>query len=419
MNVIALRVFYHVVGRPFARGLVMPLFGVLFGIAMLDAVTDWRVVRADVAMLAPSLVAALFTGAIFLWSSIAGASLRPVWQQRALRFLVRQPMTRREWAAHLLPPTVIAFAPVAALLWLLPLHAFAPVHYLGFASLAWPLVFGASYEGRAGLALRALGSALLAVLLWIYAYYGVAAYAALVIALAQMPLSVAPVARQTELEHPALKGDLRASGIVGALMRRDLRCLLRTAASSLVAPAVLAVVCALMMIAFVVNGGLSGRQALLAACVLFTIAVSSTFESLEELKTQLGKEFMRRRWPVAYGQRALAVGGVIGMLMGPAALLIGLAGMAMGASALLFLLFVIATVAFCASLLCASLRATASANGVFLLLLIAHAGLVFALPAPAYAAFALIGVAASRALVLRSLARFCDASERTSLDSIA
>jgi len=110
---------------------------------------------------------------------------------------------------------------------------------------------------------------------------------------------------------------------------------------------------------------------------------------------------------------------VIGMLMGPAALLIGLAGMAMGASALLFLLFVIATVAFCASLLCASLRATASVNGVFLLLLIAHAGLVFALPAPAYAAFALIGVAASRALILRSLARFCDASERTSLDSIA
>lgn len=420
VNLAALRVFYHVVGRPFARGLVMPLFGVLFSLAMADAVIDWHALRAQAVMLSPPVAALAFTAAVFVWSSIAGHALRPVWAQHTIRFLVRQPLTHRQWALHLLLPTALAFMPVAALLWLLPLRAWAPAHYLGFAALAWPLLFGASYGGRDGNALRALGSAALMLLLWLYAYAGAAAYAAVAVALVEMPLAMAPLGRQMEREHPALSGSLRAGGIVGALMRRDLRCLLRTAGGSLTAPAVLAVVCALMMAAFAVNGGLAGRQALLAACILFTIAVSSTFECLEEMKMQLGKEFMRRRWPVEYRQRALALGGVIGVLVAPAALSTALAGTTMGAgNALLFALFVTTTVAACSLLLSAALRATSSVNGVFLLALIVHAGLVFTLPPLAYAGIALAAIAAGWVLTLRSLARFCAGAERVSLDSIA
>lgn len=398
----------------------MPLFGVLLGIAMADAVTDWHALRAQAASLSAPVAAFAFAAVIFAWSSIAGQALRPVWEQRMIRFLLRQPLTHRQWAAHLLAPTALAFAPIGALLWLLPVQAWAPVHYLGFTALAWPLLFGASYGGRDGLLLRALGAAALVLLLWLYAYTALAAYVAGAVAAVEMPLAMAPLRRRTEREQPALAGSLRARGVVGALLRRDLRCLTRTAAGSLTAPAVLAVACTLMMVAFAVNGGLTGSAALRAACVLFAIAASSSFESLEEIKTQLGREFMRRRWPVSYRERTLALAGVSGALMAPAALAIGLAGVTMGGAGLaLFALFAAATVALSSLLFTAALRATSSVNGIYLLGLIVNAALVFALPALAYAAVAAAALALSWRAIPRRLERFCAAAERTSLDSIA
>jgi hypothetical protein len=285
----------------------------------------------------------------------------------------------------LLPNVGIALAPVAAACGLIEPRANVVAHYLIPAAFAWPMVLGASYRGLP-LLVTYLGSAiLLAAVLTAYLHSAVWLYAAVLLLPIVLPLSVAPLRRQSARLDRRRSIRLAALHPIRAMVRRDLLCLVRCErkrfvillASSGLSPA--------MMLAFRLNGDVAGREALWTAAVFFSLVAATVYYPLERLKLQLGKEFARLRWPVSAFDRALALTLLFGVLLTPSALLIGLFGSTMGyARGLAFLSFVLTTISIGAWTFARHLRTNRATIGAYLLTLVAHGCILFALPGRIY-----------------------------------
>ena len=401
------RVFYDVVGRPFLRGMTLPLLVFVLGVTLLDTNVDWAATRRELASLAPWQQAIVLSVLIVAWSMQAGRALRPVWRQRAVAFLVRQPIGRVRWAVGLLPSLSIAFVPVAAIWWLAPHRVHPVVHYAAFVGLAWPLMLGASYRGVRGAAAVAAGTLTLAAMIFVYAYAPWSASIALLVSVVQLPVATAWIPRQIAAPHERVTGHLAGSGVIGTLVRRDLRCVSRGGSRPLVNLAVVGLGAAAMMLAFRINGGVEGREALLAACVLFSAGAAPVYEILERMKAGLGDEIMRRRWPVTFIERSIALLGVVAALVAPCAVLVAAAGSTMGgAHGLLFAAFVAVTVTLCATIYALLLAQARSAVGVYYLALLAHGVIVLALPGWGYALFAAVVLPAGFLITARAFSAF-------------
>ena len=414
------RIFFRILGRPYLRTLVVPLFSILLLVTMADATTDWAALRAALESAASWRTAALLTGLILGWSFAAGRAFAPVWRQPVIAFLVRQPLHHLQWVAFLSPSVALGLIPVAGIAWLAPRHVNGIVHYFDYLVLAWPIVLGASYLGRDALLIVSASALLLFGATLAALYYPAAAYAVPFAALAQMSLAVTPVRRQVARVNKRLQGSLAGSGIVATLVRRDLRYLLRQQRKKLSALALYAIVCALLMLAFRINGAQRGSDALLSACIVFTIAASPAYEILEAMKKALGKELMRRRWPVSILQRSLALISLVAALAGPGAVLILLAGSVMGpAHALVYVLFVACFIAFTTALFGNLLIMRRSANGLYLLLITLHMVAFLVLPEWVYALLAIAILPPALLATIRGLNRFTSTTELISIGRLA
>ena len=410
------RVFYHVVGRPFLRGLVLPCFLALLLVAFSDA----TVLRQQIESLTPWAKTAVFGGLFLGWSLAAGHALRPIWGLPMIAFLVRQPLTRWQWVFGLLPSLGIAFVPVLAIWWLAPHYANPVIHYLGFVGLAWPIILGASYRAPSSIIVAGTGITSLMILVLAYFYFPFVAYVALLVTILQLPGSVALIRRQITQVNKQNSGHLSSAGVITALTRRDLRCLLRLEWKGLLKLALFSAIAPLMMLAFRVNGEMEGREAFLTACVLFSLAASTIYESLEKMKAHLGKEIMRHRWPVTYSQRGLALLKLIAVLVAPSAVLISLFGSTMGGyNLLLFFMFVTVTVTVCVALYSKLLGVRTTSIGLFWLLITFHGGMVFLLPAWAYAVVSIPAIFINFHLITSGLRKFSVNIERATLDQLA
>jgi hypothetical protein len=405
-------VFLFAIGKPFVRALVPALFAIVFGIAMADAVVDWGALRRRVASLPPWLCAIEITVLMLAWSIVAGRALKPVWQTPLIGFVVRQPMSRRRWAAYLVPSVSIAFVPVAAIWWLAPRSVTPIVHYAGFVGLAWPMILGASGSGVRPVALAAAGSCILAVLILAYLHYPWVAYAAMLVTLAELPAGVALIPAEIGRPSDRISGNLAGAHPIVVIARRDLRCLFREDGKRLLGAWGLGLVAAAMMLAFRVNGGVAGREAFDSACMFVTIAAVPVYESLAVIKLQLGREVMRRRWPLTYAQRGGALVVLIAAFIGPAATLIFAFGSTMGvAYQLVYLIFAASVAMLAAAFFAARLVVDRSEVAWFHVMLLCHALLALALPAGAYAVLGAAVVASSPALIVRGLRAFSDKVE--------
>lgn len=408
------------VGRLFLRRLVLPFFVVLVLVTLADPIIDWTVLRQQIASVTPFAQALLF-GSLFLgWSLMAGFALRPIWRQPMIAFLVRQPLTRWQWAVGLLPSISVAFLPVFAIWWLAPHYANSAVHYLGFIALSWPIILGASYRAPLSILVVSAGVTSLTILVFAYCYYPIAAYVAILVSILQLPASIAGVPQQITQVIKQRSGHLSSGSVVVALIRRDLRCLLGVESKSLLSLALFSAIALFMMFALRVNGAIEGREAFLSGCVLFSLAVSTIYESLEKLKEQLGKEIMRHRWPVTYSQRGLALIGLISIFVVPVGLLIGAIGSPMtGLYLLLFFLFVAVTISLCAALFSSQLRAKTSSIGLLLLAITSHVVVVFLLPGWGYAIVAIPAIFVNLQLITSGLRKFAVDIERITVDQPA
>jgi hypothetical protein len=414
------QVFYRVIGRPFLRALVLSFFAILLFVAMADANVRWTALRERIADASPLQRATLFTVLVVGWSIVAGRALRPVWRQPIIAFLVRQPLSDRQWAMNVFPSICVALIPVACAWWLAPRSTDWLIHYVGFAALATPVVLGASYSGWDSLLPAGAGALTFFVLAWVYAYSSLAAYAALILAPVLTALATRPIRRQIAAVNRAVYAPLSGSGVVLTIVRRDLRYLLRCERKSLVGLAALGGVCALLMLAFRINGKQQDREALLSACLFLSVSATPLYEILETLKTGLGKEIMRHRWPVTYRQRSWALLTLVAVLMSPAATAILLFGSSMGAlGAAQYLLFVAATVTVSATLFGGFLLVQRSANGLFLLLLTGHMVAILALPSAVYGLAALVVIPMGFWLTAGGFSRFTSVTERVSIDQLA
>ncbi len=106
------RVFTEIIGKPFLRGLLFPYFLFLLAVSAADAGTNWEAQRLQMSTLPPAVRTPLFVGLICSWCLVAGRALRPVWRDKTLPFLVRQPMGPWELSARLLPSLSVALIPV-------------------------------------------------------------------------------------------------------------------------------------------------------------------------------------------------------------------------------------------------------------------------------------------------------------------
>jgi ABC-type transport system involved in cytochrome c biogenesis ATPase subunit len=95
------RVFTEIIGKPFLRGLLFPYFLFLLTVSAADASTNWEAQRLQMSTLPPAVRTPLFVGLIGSWCLVAGRTLRPVWRNKTLPFLVRQPMGPWELSARL------------------------------------------------------------------------------------------------------------------------------------------------------------------------------------------------------------------------------------------------------------------------------------------------------------------------------
>jgi hypothetical protein len=420
IDILTQRVFYDVVGRPFLRGMMLPLLVFVLAVAVLDANVDWVTLRRDVANLAPWQQTVAFTALIVAWSWPAGRALRPAWRNPTIAFLVRQPIRRVQWAAGLLPSLLIAFVPVAAIWWLFPQRTSAIAHYAAFIGLGWPLILGASYEGIRGIALMAAGTLTLAAMVYAYCHAAWAAYLALVVTLVQLPLSTAWLPRQVTRVHERIAGHISGSGVIATLLRRDLRCAFRSGLRPFVNLVVLGSGGAAMMLAFRVNGGAEEREAFLIACALFSIGAAPAYEILERMKAALGPEIMRRRWPVTHRQRSLALAGVVATFVGPSAVLVALAGSTMGGGHMvLFASFVATTAVICSTIFSLLLSPTRSAIGVCYLAMLVHSVIAIALPAWGYAIFAAAALPAGFLATARAFSAFTARAQRMRVEPAA
>lgn len=414
------RVFLRVLGRPFLRALVVPIFTVMLSVAMADAVIDWSLLRSRIESGESWKMAGLMTAVAVAWSVTCGRAFRTLWHQPSLAFLARQPLGPWRWIACLSPSLAPALIPIAGIAWLAPQHVDPATHYFSYLALAWPIVVGASFAGREGFVIVVGGSLAFFVTLFAESALPLIVYAAPVLALIQMRLSVTPIRRQVAQVNRRIYSPLSGSGVIATIVRRDLRYLIRRQRKGLAGLTVVSALTAAMMLAFRVNGGQQGQEALLSACMLFTVSASGVYEILEAMKRGLGKELMRCRWPVTHSQRALALIALIVTLIGLPALAILLFASTMGAAfVLVYVLFVAGSIIMTAALFATLLVAQRSANGFYLLLITVHMILVLALPVWGYSLLVAVLIPPGFVSIGRGFSRFTSITERITIGQLA
>lgn len=406
------RVFFHVIGLPFHRRLVLPFASLLFVALQLDAVINWEALRDQLAAGSPWHVAILFSALFTLWGVIAGRLLRPVWRQPAIAFLVRQPLSYWQWIRYLLPPLSIAFAPLVGVWWLAPHHMAAPMHYIGFVGLAWTTILGASFHGWLATKWVAVGIAVTAVLMLGYAYQPIVAFLAAIVSVALLPLSISGIRDQIPRTNQTSDGNLASISPVVAVVRRDFRCLWRLERKTVFGTIQLAVVAGLFMFALRINGNVIGREAFELACGLLSLALLPIYDILTRLKLRLGPELIRRRWPLSYRQRAGALLCLSFGLAAPSLATLCLIGHTMGAMYIAeFILFAATTVVVLSALFSQTLLTTAVSLGWSLWILLIHTILVILMPPWTYAVLTAFFISAGSLLVVSGLREFAQLSE--------
>ncbi len=406
------RVFFRVIGLPFYRRLVLPFALFLFVVLQADAIINWVALRDQLAAASPWHVATLFTTLFTLWGVIAGGSLRPVWRQPAIAFLVRQPLSRWQWVRYLLPPLSIAFVPVFGIWWLAPHYLDAPIHYVAFVGLAWTTILGASFRGVAAAKWVATGIVATAVLILGYAYQPIVAFLAAIASVALLPLSVSEIRDQIARTDQVGDGNLASISPIIAIIRRDALCLWRVERKSLFRMIQLAIVVALLMLALRINGEVVGRETFELACGLLSLALLPTYDILTRLKSQLGLELMRRRWPLSHRQRAVALLGLSLGLAAPSLVALCLIGHSMGAMYIAhFILYAAVSLVVLSALFSQALLSTAVTLGWSLWALLIHTILALVLPPWTYVVLATFLVSMGSLFIVKGLREFTQLSE--------
>lgn len=407
MNLLTARVFANTIGVPLLRRLLFPYFLVLLLIAQVDASIDWGATRSALALASPGVKAISVTTLVAAWSLIAGRALCPIWRQATVSFLIRQPIGYWEWPLHLLPSLAVALAPVVAACWLVAGGAPPLIHYLGLVGLSLPIIVGGSLEAPLSIAAVGASTSLLALLSFAYAAYPAAAYAALLAATLALPAATALLRRKGRAAVGVRGSTLSSTSAGWALVRRDLLSIVRSRRRALLSVLIVDTGTALMMLACRINGGLRGRDALLAACILLLIGTPAVYQCLDVAKAALGRALLRAHWPISYALRARALLALVGLLLLPGAAAIAPIGGTMGAARLpLFLLFAATTAVLTASLFAGTLRSAASSIGAYVMLMMLHGAALLFLPEWAYAIVAFCASVAGFALLLSGLRAF-------------
>jgi len=161
------------------------------------------------------------------------------------------------------------------------------------------------------------------------------------------------------------------------------------------------------MLGFRVNGGIEGREAFETACIFLTIAATPAYGLLEVLRRRLGREIMRRRWPVTYAERGLSLALLSALVLGPCTALIVVIGSTMGLGrAIVFLLFAVALTTLTTGLFCAKLVTVRNDIGWFYVTLICHLLLTLVLSTPAYAVLAVVVIVSTALAIPHGLRAF-------------
>ncbi len=414
------RVFFSLIGKPFFRRLILPLATFLMAVSLLDPNVNWTALREQLATRDPWQVALTFTLLMLFWSITAGRALRPVWGQPTIAFLLRQPIGHWYWVWHLLPSLWIAFLPVVSIWWLAPHYAHPVLHYAGFVGLSWTIMLGASFRGLVCIKLIALGTAALALLIFGYAHQPWVAYLAIIVTIALLPMGITGIRGQLVLSRNISPSHLTSIWPLIAIVRRDLLCLWRLERKSLFSLVLPAVVVALMMFAIRVNAQVADRQAFVFACAFLAFAVMPTYEILTRLKTRLGPELMRQRWPVDHGDRAAALIALMCVLTGPTIIALAMLGSTMGlAYGMLFLLFAANTIVGLTALFSSTLVSPTPMLGWGLWLVFIHAILAIALPPWVYGVGAVAMLPLGISIMLKGLQMFTHQTEFGNLDQFA
>ena len=414
------RVFFTIVGKPFFRRLVLPLGLFLVVVSSLDPMIDWTALREQLATRSPWQVTLVFTLPMLFWSIIAGRALRPVWNQPTIAFLVRQPIGNWFWVRYLLPSLWIAFLPVVSIWWLAPHYTHPVVHYSGFVGLAWTILLGASFRGLASLKLIVIGTAAMATLIFGYTFQPGVAYLAIIITVLLLPLGISGIRYQLVQSRKISPGHLVSRWPIFSIVRRDLLCLWRLERKSLLGLVSPAVIVALMMFALRVNGQVTGRWAFIYACGFLSFAVIPTYDLLTRLKTRLGPELMRQRWPVNHGDRGVALLCVMCVLTGANIITLAGLGSTMGlAYEFLFLLFAANTIVGMTALFSRTLVVATPMLGWALWLIFIHAILAMTLPPWVYGMSAVVTVPFGISIMLKGLHMFTYQTELGNLDQFA
>ncbi|HEY2404282.1 MAG TPA: hypothetical protein VGI23_28265, partial [Steroidobacteraceae bacterium] len=292
------RVFTEIIGKPFLRGLLFPYFLFLLTVSAADASTNWEAQRLQMSTLPPAVRTPLFVGLIGSWCLVAGRALRPVWRNKTLPFLVRQPMGPWELSARLLPSLSVALIPVVSIWWLASYGTNPATHYLGFVGLALPIILGASFSGFTSVAVVGVGIVALALVIWAYSYTSNAAYLGMLVTPVLFQGATSCIRGTLTVQSRTVHREMRSSSLIWVLVRRDWRSIVRSRRQTLVELIVGNVLIASLMLGFRINGRDSGRDMLIIACVLFLIAALPAYRSLEVAKARLGTQIMCRAWPV-------------------------------------------------------------------------------------------------------------------------
>lgn len=406
------RVFFQLVGRPFYRRLILPLSMLLFIVIQADASTDWNALRKALATREPWEITTLFTGLFVFWGLTAGRALKAVWHQPAIAFLVRQPISHWQWVRFLLPSLSIAFIPVIGIWWLAPNYSQTPLHYVGFIGLAWTTILAGSFRGLTSFKWLAVGSLALAVLIFAYTHQPWMVLIAVFISITLLPLSVSAIPEQVVGSVHTTNASLASESPTIAIVRRDFRCLWRLERKALTGLIQLAVIAALMMFANRINDALPGHQAFVLSCALLSLASLPVYDILTRLKTRLGFNLMRRRWPIDHRQRTLALLYLVLLMTAPGFTALFLLGSKMGVFYLaLFALHLLVSVAALTALFSRTLMDTTVSLGWSLWVLLINTLLAAALPAWAYALLAAMVLPAGVVIITRGLRNFSDQME--------
>ena len=405
-------VFFRLIGMPFYRRLVLPFALFLFVVSQADVVINWAQLREQLAGSSPWRVTALFATLFTVWGVIAGGSLRPIWRQPAIAFLVRQPLSRWQWVQYLLPTLSIAFVPIAAIWWLAPHYVGAPLHYVGFIALAWTTILGASFHGVVAAKWIAIGIFTTVVLILGYAYQPQVAIFSAIASVALLPLSVSGIRDQIARTNEVRNGDLASISPIIAIVRRDILCLWRLERKSVFRLVQLAVVAGLFMLMIRINGDVAGLEAFELSCGLLSIALLSAYDILTRLKLRLGPNLMRRRWAVSDQQRGIALLVLALLLVMPSLISLCLIGYTMGAVyEAHFMLYAVVTVVALSTLFSQTLLSNSVSIGWSLWILLVHTILVLALPPWAYTLMAGFFILIGWRFIVRGLESFAELSE--------